>query len=258
MPNKIYCCKDCGTKISRHSAIYGQGRCCSCANKGENNPSYGKNGKLNSGYKHGKLSKDVQYYCVDCGKKISKTNGAYGKQRCQRCYGKWRENNLLGIDNPNYIDGRTNKKYYCKGCGKQICITNGVRGQGRCKSCSRKGELSWTVGLKGEKNPNYIDGRCSLEYPTLFSSKLKKKIRSRDNYICQGCGLTQENSLKKYKQILHVHHIDFNRWNCNENNLITLCKGCNIKANFNKDYWYSYYMYIMKNKQSNQSRNYNG
>jgi hypothetical protein len=249
MPKTIYLCKDCANPISYYSALYGKGRCCSCANKGKNNPSYGKNGTLNSNYKHGKLCKTKKYFCIDCKKEISISNGAYGKNRCQKCYGKWRESNYIGKDNCNYIDGRTNKKYYCKDCGIQICTTNGVRGKGRCKSCSRKGKLSWSKGFGfGENHPLYIDGRSSLEYPNYFSIKLKKKIRERDNYTCQKCGLVQKQSLKKYRQILHVHHIDYNRWNCKKSNLITLCKGCNIKANFNKDYYYAYYTYLMKIK----------
>jgi len=42
-----------------------------------------------------------------------------------------------------------------------------------------------------------------------------------------------------------IHHIDYNKLNCQSNNLICLCKKCNSKVNFNRDYWYAYFRYIM-------------
>lgn len=38
-----------------------------------------------------------------------------------------------------------------------------------------------------------------------------------------------------------VHHIDYNKLNCNPNNLITLCKSCHMKTNFNREYWLDYF-----------------
>jgi len=40
--------------------------------------------------------------------------------------------------------------------------------------------------------------------------------------------------------------MDYNRYNCKEDNLITLCHKCNIRANFNQNYWFAYYSYIIK------------
>lgn len=56
-------------------------------------------------------------------------------------------------------------------------------------------------------------------------------VRKRDNYICQLCG--------KYGNA--VHHIDYNKLNCNPNNLITLCRSCHTKTNHNRDYWIKYF-----------------
>ncbi len=38
----IYCCMDCGDKISKPTAIYGKGRCKPCSCIGKNNSFYGK------------------------------------------------------------------------------------------------------------------------------------------------------------------------------------------------------------------------
>lgn len=97
----------------------------------------------------------------------------------------------------------------------------------------------------------YIHGNSYQLYPSKFSSKLRQFIRKRDNFTCQKCGLTNIQSLNKFNEILHVHHIDYNKENCDENNLITLCCTCNIKANFNIDYWYAYYTYIINQEEKN-------
>lgn len=54
------------------------------------------------------------------------------------------------------------------------------------------------------------------------------------------------NKCKCGKKGTHVHHIDDNKQNCKKNNLITTCNQCNIKANFNRDYWYAYFTYIVE------------
>ena len=36
---------------------------------------------------------------------------------------------------------------------------------------------------------------------------------------------------------LKKNHIDYDKKNCNPENLITLCNHCNIKVNKNRDYW---------------------
>jgi len=78
------------------------------------------------------------------------------------------------------------------------------------------------------------------EYGTEFDSALKEQVRMRDVYKCRECGCPQiENG-----RHLDVHHIDYNKKNNNINNLITLCKSCHPKTNFNRKYWKQ----ILKNK----------
>jgi 5-methylcytosine-specific restriction endonuclease McrA len=40
---------------------------------------------------------------------------------------------------------------------------------------------------------------------------------------------------------LTAHHIDYDKKNCDQQNLITLCSACNSKANFNRPYWQDFY-----------------
>ena len=82
--------------------------------------------------------------------------------------------------------------------------------------------------LDGElTSPFYIDGRYKNDpnsdfnlYGGEFTIELKKIIRLRDNYTCQICGK---------KRSTTVHHIDYNKLNNIENNLITLCQSCHAR-----------------------------
>jgi len=61
-------------------------------------------------------------------------------------------------------------------------------------------------------------------HPAEFSVKLKNQIRGRDGYMCQECGMPEKT--RKHP----VHHIDFDKENNNEGNLITLCSHCHGKT----------------------------
>lgn len=76
--------------------------------------------------------------------------------------------------------------------------------------------------LVGKNNPNWKSGSSYEEYPVEFNSSLKRKVREKDNYTCQICGIAQKNS--EYK--LDVHHLDENKSNLNMQNLTALCRSC--------------------------------
>ena len=177
------------------------------------------------------------YKCIDCNRKILYETATKGKNRCPICYGKFNK----GKNCAAYIDGRRYKKYFCiePCCNNMISYKTARVGKGRCNSCGRKGKLNGNFGKNflGKNNPNWIDGRSYLPYTIEFNIKLKGQIRKRDNFTCQKCGIKQENHYRK----LDVHHIDYDKENCKEENLITLCHDCNLRVNANRDYWENYF-----------------
>ena len=92
-----------------------------------------------------------------------------------------------GIDNPNYIDGRTLKKYYCVDCGKQISIDNGLgRGNGRCNSCSKKGKRNSMFGKKWTQKQKIKQSIITKKAMNNIEIKMKirrprPKIRGENN-----------------------------------------------------------------------------
>ena len=217
--NKYFC--KCGKQISRKHHL----RCLECylkTIKGKNHPNF-------------KTGKYIENNCQKCGTKISSD-----ANHCRSCSkkGELNSNYKIGkfFDNPNH----------CVDCKKEIDSTSI-----RCKKCAKKGKLH---PLFGKERPDsrkrmidnklgYIHGRGYEPYTKEFTEKLKESIRARDNYQCQGenCSMTEEEHLIVYGRVLEIHHIDHNKQNCNEDNLITLCKQCNIRANKNIDYWQEFY-----------------
>ena len=69
----------------------------------------------------------------------------------------------------------------------------------------------------GSNNPNWNGGTSFLPYPPSFNQQLKDKIRVRDNFICQLCGVPE----LECKRRLAIHHINYNKKNNDTNNLRT-------------------------------------
>lgn len=92
-------------------------------------------------------------------------------------------------------------------------------------------------------NGRWQNGISRLPYSYEFP-EIAKIIRKRDNYECQICHKTQANNRNK----LPVHHINYNKQDDRESNLITLCENCHNKTNGNRDYWYAYFTYIMEKR----------
>lgn len=83
----------------------------------------------------------------------------------------------------------------------------------------------------GEKNPSWLGGKSFELYTINWTQELKRLIIDRDEHICQLCGVF------KVDFSFDVHHINYDKKNCNPDNLITLCKKCHMKTNFNREHW---------------------
>ena len=121
----------------------------------------------------------------------------------------------------------------------------------------KKGCIPWNKGLKGystgEKHDwmpkgkdhyNWKGGISENPYPFEWKVKFLDSIRERDLFICQECGIHQDELNGRFKK-LDVHHIDYDKENLFTTNLISLCRSCHTTTNYNRDYWYAYFTYII-------------
>lgn len=180
-----------------------------------------------------------------CGKLICN-----GVKECQECYFKNRRN-YKGKNNPNFGNGDKIKGNHNPMFGKHHTeeTKEKIRRKLKGRKCSKKHIKNISKGhigiFSGNKHPNWQNGISKLPYAFGFNKILKEQIRKRDNYTCQGkdCGIKQQDYYRK----LDIHHVDYDKSNCKKDNLISLCQSCHSKTNFNRDYWYSYFTYIMEN-----------
>lgn len=238
-------CTDCGKKISRKAK-----RCVSCSGKyfsGENShlwkgkekrkcidcgkeiegwsakrckSCYGKSVRgENSPHWKGKPK------CIDCGKQLKR----WDAKRCRFCSSKVIGKNELGEKNPYWKGG----KHKCPDCGKEL----GYDKRKRCRSC-------WAKSVSGKNSPEWKGGKSFEPYPLGWNRTFKEQIRYRDKYKCQLCGMPETECSHR----LHVHHIDYNKDNLKENNLLSLCTSCHMKTNRDREFWTKLFSKIMDNK----------
>ena len=99
------------------------------------------------------------------------------------------------------------------------------------------------LGLnKKENHWNWKGGISRNPYPPEFHDELKLRIRVRDNFTCVLCCRTEREELEELNRVLCVNHIDFNKNNCVDDNLNTLCVRCNVKINREREYWADYFV----------------
>jgi len=148
-------------------------------------------GKNNPAYIDNRTNKI--HYCIDCKTtKISLTNYFCGKQRCRKCASLKRKGISinLGKNNGNYKNGERSKlnPKFCIDC-KKIIFAKSLR----CKSCAKKGKgISHTEISKKKIAQSHLGMKCPLK------------------------------TIKKLKNSLHRHHIDLDRNNNKEENILVL------------------------------------
>lgn len=139
---------------------------------------------------------------------------------------------------------------YNKKVGRWAGKNNPGYGKKGAKNVSYRKEVRDKIRLSkiGDKNPAWKDGASCYKYSLIFHrNKFKNIILCRDHYTCQNCGITKMLSFKVFGRNLSVHHINYNKKDCTPNNLISLCHGCNARANQKRSFWKSFYQNKIQN-----------
>ena len=79
------------------------------------------------------------------------------------------------------------------------------------------------------------------EYFNYYDKNKNYFLRERDNYQCQNPDCWGKVS----NETLTIHHINYIKKDCHPLNLVTICKSCNSRANFNRKYWQEFYTKII-------------
>lgn len=96
----------------------------------------------------------------------------------------------------------------------------------------------------GDNHPNWAGGKSLEKYCAVWRDEdYKQDIRKRDDNKCLNPYCSSKNPSK-----LNIHHINYNKKDCHFKNLITVCHGCNTKANYDRDWHQSWYQAILHNR----------
>lgn len=183
---------------------------------------------------------DNKLSTIQISKKYNVTSGAV-KNKFNRYKIKLRTYSDAQKGNKNSLGFKYSKKYK-----KKLSILHKKLGH---HPPSRKGiklteEHKRKLSIANKKRVkngthNFWKGGISYKpYSENWTKTLRKNIRERDGYICQLCS--------KYGKI--VHHINYDKQNCNPTNLITLCEKCNPEVNFKRKYWIIYFNNLIKRR----------
>lgn len=129
-------------------------------------------------------------------------------------------------------------KYKLKN-GKYCCSFN----HSSCSEIRNVNSKINRIKQAGENNANWRGGISSLPYSPKWTVGLRRRIKERDNYTCMNSKDCRKNS-----KFITIHHIDYNKMNCKEENLIVLCNSCNCRANYSREKWESFYKEIIRKK----------
>ena len=181
----------------------------------------------------------MKWVCIQCGKERSyipsiAKKRKYCSTRCQLNYEysnglrdkyeigiKAREVSQAKMKKHNWLNDKSNRNNL-----KVVQQTEEYRLK---QSISKLGEKN---GMFGKKPSNYIDGKYRKwgnAYRGFGWKELKKKIKIRDEYSCQICGIKESDG-----GYLQVHHIvPYRIFEDNsDDNLITLCAKCHGASEF--------------------------
>ena len=136
----------------------------------------------------------------------------------------------------NYVNNHTKLDYICSKSHKHsITFTDWYNGGYRCPTC-------YAIKISGAGNYGWKGGISFEPYCEIWKDReYKQDIRDRDGNSCLNpyCDSKNPNDLT-------IHHIDYNKKNCGPENLITVCRGCNTRANTHRKWhkaWYQALMY---------------
>ena len=135
-----------------------------------------------------------------------------------------------------YKNSKQKLNYICSNGHQHSISWDSWKSGRRCPTCGYFRRF-------GETNSSWQGGISFEPYCPIWSDKeYKSDIKLRDGNVC----------LNPYcfhgTKKLHIHHIDYDKKNCAPQNLITVCRSCNARANFDRTWHTEWYRNILSKR----------
>ena len=127
----------------------------------------------------------------------------------------------IGENNPAFLNDEEKEKGHCSRCNKDFFY-----GRKNLHKDQKRIYCSLICSRNGNNNGHAIKSNSPI-YPREFR-KIKPFIRNRDSYKCIMCDSGDN---------LEVHHINYDKQDCNDLNLVTLCKRCHTLTHYERPFW---------------------
>lgn len=228
MQRTCLCCGNIFGILKTKVEIYGLGKCCSRACK------------LRASRKRIKLN------CTICGQGMLRVPTKTGRQYCsRRCYNEdpeiisERSRKMIrrvGRLASNWRGGISAMCVNCEICKKKIVrpLRKNSKTEVPRYACSPKCRAEIIKRFHSGPDSMQWQGGLSFQpYTSAFNKKLKDLIRKRDRQRCVLCRKTR----RKNGRPLQVHHIDYDKSNCDPKNLASLCNVCHGRTNTRRKQW---------------------
>ncbi len=184
----------------------------------------------------------LEYVCPKGHKHSMRWNDWNKGCRCPTCAGvvkptiklikKSFENDKYKLLTKEYKNFKQKLEYICPKGHKHAMRWGSWQHGCRCPTCA-------AIKMLGRGNPNWKGGISKEPYCQDWTSDLKKFVKERDGYKCMNPICWGKDDM------LHVHHINYNKKSCGPENLITICRSCNSRANFDRNWHEAWYKAIL-------------
>jgi hypothetical protein len=169
--------------------------------------------------------------CPTCNIEFTPRQDLHMGKKTTYCSKKCADIAKIGINYQPYV----RIKKICVICGNEFDVIPAR--QFSKHTCSNECYIEWiSKKMRGEGSPFWNGGKFKDLYPKDFKI-IKRKIRKRDNNTCRECGI----SANETGYSMCVHHIDYDKNNLNQKNLICLCRRCHARTNVNREINKNYY-----------------
>ena len=240
-------CRDCATIHRTRPVVDGRKVCVKCGVDKPVSDFLKRNKCKKCTYAEQVEKHSKKYVCQNCGKEFTAHRSGFATvpKFCSHACGGFKKGNTP------WNAGTEIRYYNCSICGKPK-TENREQQFSECFTCHNKKRALHTVYYACPRCGKPKNGRgrsdrvfcnsCASYYKHRglghaikttymgFTNELKEAIRKRHDYLCAFCGGRDAKELA-------VHHVDYNKNNQDQKNLLPLCSSCHAKTNHNREHW---------------------